>query len=80
VNARWEAVGRVGVRAKRIGLIMGWNPNPGWGRIKRVLVGHKGERNGSILVLKAKVYSCCSRARGLLSSISFFIKLIGFKG
>jgi hypothetical protein len=29
--------------------------------------------NGSILVLKAKVYSCSSRARGLLNSVFFFI-------
>jgi hypothetical protein len=32
-----------------------------------------GEINGRILLLKAKVYSCGSRARGLLRCIFFFL-------
>jgi hypothetical protein len=43
-------------------------------------VWRQGKENGRILLLKAKVYSCFSRARGSLKIISFFLLVIGFKG
>jgi hypothetical protein len=58
---------------ERINLIMELRSNLGLRKIKRVVGGPKQGMNGSILVLKAKVYSCSSRARGLLNDISFFI-------
>jgi hypothetical protein len=36
----------------------------------------EGNRENTLAL--AKVYSCFSRARGLLKVISFFIRLIGF--
>jgi hypothetical protein len=47
---------------------------------KKILCWGTGVGKGSILVLQAKVYSWFSRARGLTKDISFFIRLIGFKG
>jgi hypothetical protein len=49
-NARWEwsEAERVGARDERIDLIMGWNPNPGWRRIKRDCGGTSKREKGRI--------------------------------
>jgi hypothetical protein len=70
---------RVGARAQRINLIMRRSLNPGLRRIKRVVCGNKWAGNGCI-VEQSKTILLLSRARGTTKLISFFIRLIGFKG
>jgi hypothetical protein len=52
--------------------------NSGKRRIKRVRLGHKGGKEGSILEQSSK-YTPVLRARGVLNSVSFFLLIIGFK-
>jgi hypothetical protein len=49
-------------------------------RSKRAQCGGRGCGGREYTCAKQKVYSCFSRARGLLNSVSFFLLIIGFKG
>jgi hypothetical protein len=53
---------------------------PREGRAKRAQCGGRGCGGREYTCAKQKVYSCFSRARGLLNSVSFFLLIIGFKG
>jgi hypothetical protein len=49
------------------------NINPGYRRVKRDVYGPSKSGEGGILLLKAKVYSCKSRARGVYNIYLFFL-------
>jgi hypothetical protein len=70
--------GTVGASPERIRNKMG-AAQCGFEEHKKYTCGAKQEVNRSLLVLKAKVYSWLSRARGLKQCISFFLLIIGFK-
>jgi hypothetical protein len=67
--ARWPGVKRQGrSKTERIKIKMVHSTNSGLRRIKRVCVGSSKSGKGSILLLKAKVYSWIfARTRGLLN-------------
>jgi hypothetical protein len=72
VGGRYD---RVGVRVKRIEIKMVRSTNSEVGRIKRILLGGASEEREyreTILLFFARA--------GFLNSISFFFRLIGFKG
>jgi hypothetical protein len=66
-------------KPERINLKMGAAQSEG-GEDKKIFVEGKGRGKWGVYSCFAKVYSCFSRARGTTKDISFFIRLIGFKG